>query len=57
VRRLEEALGRRVSLVKKVRPEVIGGFVLRVGDRVADATVLARIHQLRRRLETADPVR
>jgi F-type H+-transporting ATPase subunit delta len=57
VRRLEEALGRRVSLVKKVRPEIIGGLVLRVGDRVADATVLARIHQLRRRLETADPVR
>ena len=57
VRRLEESLGRRVSLVKKVRPEVIGGFVLRVGDRVADATVLARIHQLRRRLETADSVR
>jgi ATP synthase F1 delta subunit len=57
VGRLEKALGRRVSLVKKVQPELIGGLVLRVGDRVADATVLARIRQLRRRLETADPVR
>ena len=33
VRRLEKVLGRRVSLVKNVRPEVIGGLVLRVGDR------------------------
>jgi len=42
-----------VTLVKHVDPEVVGGLVLRVGDRIVDASIRARIHQLRRHLETA----
>ena len=38
---------------KTIDPEVIGGLVLRVGDRIVDASVRARIRQLRRQLETA----
>lgn len=51
--RLETGLGRTVTLVKHVDPEVVGGLVLRVGDRIVDASIRARIHQLRRHLETA----
>lgn len=51
--KLEKGLGRTVALVKTIDPEVIGGLVLRVGDRIVDASVRARIRQLRRQLETA----
>jgi F-type H+-transporting ATPase subunit delta len=51
--KLETGLGRTVALVTTIDPEVIGGLVLRVGDRILDASVRARIRQLRRHLETA----
>lgn len=51
--RLETGLGRTVTLIKHVDPEVVGGLVLRVGDRIVDASIRARIRQLRRHLETA----
>ncbi len=51
--KLETGLGRTVALVLHIDPEVLGGLVLRVGDRILDASVRARIRQLRRHLETA----
>ena len=42
-----------MTLIKQVDPEVVGGLVLRVGDRIVDASIRARIRQLRRHLETA----
>lgn len=56
-RRLEEDLARRfggkVRLETAVEPEIIGGLVLRVGDHLVDASVRARLQQLRRRLASA----
>ena len=51
---LVESLSRRwgleVRLDVRVDPRIIGGLVLRIGDRVIDASVAARLQQLRRRL-------
>ena len=47
---LEKATGRKVSLVKKQDPELIGGVVTRVGDKVYDGSVRHRLEQLRENL-------
>lgn len=47
---LSERLGREVRLDRLVDPRIVGGLVLRVGDRVMDASVATRLNQLRRRL-------
>jgi F-type H+-transporting ATPase subunit delta len=52
--RVSEALSKQlkkdVRLSVVVDPRVIGGLKLQYGDRVVDATVAARLQQLRRRL-------
>ncbi|MGH7777773.1 MAG: F0F1 ATP synthase subunit delta [Candidatus Dormibacterales bacterium] len=48
--RLAQRLGREVRLEVQVDPTILGGLVLRVGDRLADASVATRLKQLRRRL-------
>lgn len=52
--RVREATGRRVELVPRVDPGIIGGLVLRIGDVIVDGSVKARIRQLRRSLATAE---
>jgi F-type H+-transporting ATPase subunit delta len=52
--RVAGAAGRQVELAARVDPDIIGGLVLRVGDVIVDASVQARIRQLRRRLATAE---
>jgi F-type H+-transporting ATPase subunit delta len=52
--RVAETAGRRVELAVRVDPHIIGGLVLRVGDVIVDASVKARIRQLRRRLATVE---
>ncbi len=52
--RVREATGRRVDLVRRIDPDILGGLVLRIGDVIVDGSVKARIHQLRRRLVTAE---
>ena len=47
---LGRRLGREVRLDARVDPAVIGGLVLRVGDRVMDRSVATRLQQLRRHL-------
>jgi F-type H+-transporting ATPase subunit delta len=54
VARVEKATGRRVELVPRVDPAIVGGLVLRVGDVIVDGSVRSRISQLRRRLATAE---
>ena len=49
-RELTEKLGREVRLQGRVDPRIIGGLVLQIGDRVIDASVAARLQQLRRQL-------
>lgn len=52
-RDLAERFGGKVRLETAVDPEILGGLVLRVGDRLVDASVRTRLQQLRRRLATA----
>lgn len=56
-RRLEQDLaarfGGKVRLETDVDPDILGGLVLRIGDRLVDASVRTRLQQLRRRLATS----
>ena len=47
---LTQAYGRQVQVNVSVDPEVVGGMRVVVGDEVVDATVLARLDDVRRRL-------
>ena len=48
--RLAEQLGRTVELESSVDPELIGGMVVRVGDRLLDGSTRSRLQALRREL-------
>jgi F-type H+-transporting ATPase subunit delta len=52
-RELAERFGGKVRLETEVDPDILGGLVVRVGDRLVDASVRTRLQQLRRRLATA----
>lgn len=49
-RDLSSSLGRDVRLDSKVDPGILGGLILQVGDRLTDASVAARLEQVRRRV-------
>lgn len=42
--------GKELSLVERQDPELLGGFVARVGDRMLDLSLRTRLDQLRRHL-------
>lgn len=48
--RLEQLTGGRVALERQVDPAIIGGLVVRVGDRLIDGSVRGRLERLRSRL-------
>ena len=48
--RLGEALDRHVTATATVDPEIIGGLVIRVGDRLVDGSVRSRLKRLREEL-------
>jgi F-type H+-transporting ATPase subunit delta len=50
---LSRQLGRQVRLENRVDRAIIGGLVLRMGDRVIDASVATRLQQLRHQLAGA----
>lgn len=45
--RLASYLSRRVELETRVDPEIIGGVIARIGDRVLDGSVRGRLDRLR----------
>lgn len=49
-RDLSRQLGKDVRLEARVDPSILGGLVLQVGDRLTDASVAARLEQLRRQV-------
>ena len=52
-RSLSASLGKRVRAQSSVDPAVLGGVIVRVGDRLLDGSVRTRLRQLRRQLQGA----
>lgn len=48
--RLEQQTGGRIALDVKVDPSLLGGLVVRVGDRLIDGSVRGRLERLRNQL-------
>ena len=48
--RLEELTGDRIALETAVDPDLLGGVVVRVGDRLIDGSVRGRLERLRNQL-------
>ncbi len=48
--RLERSTGGRIALDVAVDPSLLGGLVVRVGDRMIDGSVLGRLQRLRNQL-------
>ncbi|KAB2810114.1 ATP synthase F1 subunit delta [Phaeocystidibacter luteus] len=44
---VKEMTGNEVELEEKVNAEIIGGFVLRVGDKQIDTSVAGQLHELK----------
>lgn len=51
--RLSQSLGRQVRTRAVVDPSIIGGLVVRVGDKLVDGSIRTRLKRLRRELEGA----
>jgi F-type H+-transporting ATPase subunit delta len=51
VSRLSQMTGGQVTLQSEVNPEILGGLVVRIGDRLIDGSVRAKLKTLRRQLE------
>jgi F-type H+-transporting ATPase subunit delta len=45
--------GRRVQLTKEVDPSIVGGFVVRVGNAILDASIKSRLESLRKTIAKA----
>jgi F-type H+-transporting ATPase subunit delta len=50
---IEQQTGQKVELSSEVDPEILGGIVVRVGNSILDASVRARLEQLRKQVATA----
>ena len=50
--RLTASLGKQVTLVTRVRPELLGGLLIRVGDKVYDGSVKNRLERMREETTT-----
>lgn len=50
---LTEITGSQVELTSKVDPDIIGGFVARVGDKVIDGSVRNRLQNLKQNIAQA----
>jgi ATP synthase F1 delta subunit len=51
--RIEERTGRKIELTSRVDPDIIGGIVLRVGNKILDASVQGRLQRLRKQITRA----
>jgi F-type H+-transporting ATPase subunit delta len=51
--RIQDRTGRQIEMTSKVDPDIIGGLVLRVGNKVLDASVHGRLERLRRQITKA----
>jgi F-type H+-transporting ATPase subunit delta len=51
--RIGEQTGRKVELSARVEPDILGGIVVRVGNSIIDASIRARLEQLRKQVARA----
>ncbi len=49
--KVKEIVGKKVKLENVIDPAIIGGFILRVGDKQFDASISGKINNLRREFE------
>ncbi|MGE5803699.1 MAG: ATP synthase F1 subunit delta [Gemmatimonadota bacterium] len=54
VERLAKALGREIRAYFRADPRILGGVVVRVGDRIYDGSVRRRLTALQRRMLTGE---
>ena len=52
-KKIEEQTDRKVDLTTKVDPDVLGGLVLRVGNKVMDGSIRFRLERLRKQVAKA----
>jgi F-type H+-transporting ATPase subunit delta len=52
-KRIQDQTGRKVELSANVDPEVLGGLMVRVGNKVLDGTVRNRLERLRKQVAKA----
>jgi len=48
--RIGEQTGQKVELSARVEPDILGGIVVRVGNSIIDASIRARLEQLRKQV-------
>ncbi len=53
VNRLAQETGKTVTLETQVDPRILGGLIVRIGDRMVDGSTRARLQALRTQLERA----
>lgn len=51
LKKVKDILGKEVHLENIVDPNIIGGFILKVGDKQFDASILGKMNNLRREFE------
>ncbi len=54
VGKLEKQSGQQVTLDYKVDPEIVGGLVLKVGDKVLDASIKAQLQILKENIKRGE---
>jgi F-type H+-transporting ATPase subunit delta len=52
-KRIEDETGQKIELTQVVDPDLVAGLVIQVGNRVLDASVRARLEQLRKTVAKA----
>ncbi|MBK8846184.1 MAG: ATP synthase F1 subunit delta [Bacteroidetes bacterium] len=48
---IKQAIGKEVSLEEKVDKDILGGFIIRVGDRQDDTSLRTKLDKLRRKFQ------
>ena len=51
--KLEAATGKEIRLHEKIDPKVLGGLIVKLGDKVIDGSVRRRLNRLRRQMVAA----
>jgi len=47
---ITEMTGKEIILTTKIDPDIIGGMVIRIGDKVIDGSIRSKVQQLKRNL-------